>query len=110
MVILLLAGCSADTVATEYALTDAGLGDAWRAETVKRLSEHPAFEGEDPSGIERMVSARKEVMLAVIQNLNREYGGIEQYLAAITISNDQVKQVQRVLQEAQLDEFLMENV
>ena len=111
MVLLLLAGCSPDTVAAEYSLTEIGLGDAWRAETASRLAKHIANLGVDLSGIERMVSTRKEVMLAVIQNLKKDYGGVEGYLAAVNVDDDQVHRVQKVLQEAQVDEERsMENV
>ena len=104
MVLLLLAGCSPDTAAREYSLTEAGLGDAWRAETVGRLAKHPAFQGKDQSAIERMVGAREDVMLAVIQNLRKDYGSVEGYLAAIKVDDDQVRRVKKVLQGAPDDD------
>ena len=111
MILLLLAGCSPETVAREYSLTEMGLGDAWRAETVARLAKHPAFQGKDQSGIERMVGAREDVMLAVIEGLNKDYGGIEGYLAAINVNDGQVRQVKLVLQEASDDDMVeMEHV
>ena len=100
MILLLLAGCSPDTIAREYALTDMGLGDAWRAETAARLIKHPAFQGKDQPGVERMIGARKEVMLAVIQNLNRDYGGVEGYLKHVQVTDDQIQRVRAALQDA----------
>jgi len=55
MVLLLLAGCSTETVATEYHLTEEGLGDSWKAEAVARLLKHPTFRDGDIRGVERMV-------------------------------------------------------
>ena len=101
MILLLLAGCSPDAVAREYSLTELGLGDAWRAEAVGRLSKHPAFQGKDQSGIERMVGARESVMLAVIRNLEQDYGGVEGYLATIGVDGGQVQRVRDVFQEVQ---------
>ncbi len=96
----MLAGCSPDTISREYALTDMGLGDAWRAETAGRLINHPAFQGKDQAGVERMIGARMEVMLAVIQNVERKYGGVEGYLGGGIVANEQVHRVRNVLQDA----------
>ena len=99
MVLLLLAGCSAETIAKEYALTEMGLGDAWRAEAAGRLSLYPAFQGKDRSSIERMTSAREDVMLAVVRNLKNEYGDVEKYLDAIGVDESHVQRVKAVLLE-----------
>lgn len=99
MVILSLAGCSPEIVAREYSLTQVGLGEVWRAEAASRLATYEAFRDQDRSGIKRMVSAREDVMLAVIQNLDREYGGVEGYLAAIGVDKARVNRVKEVLQE-----------
>ena len=100
MVLLMLAGCSPDTIAREYALTDMGLGEAWRAETAGRLINHPAFQGKDQAGVERMIGAREEVMLAVIENMKRKYGSVEGYLGNGIVPDDQVQRVRDVLQAA----------
>lgn len=55
MVLLLLAGCSTETVAREYHLTEEGLGDGWKAEAVGRLLKHPSFRDGHIHGVERMV-------------------------------------------------------
>ncbi len=55
MLLLLLAGCSTETVAEEYHLTEEGLGETWKAETVGRLLKHPTFRHGDIGDVERMV-------------------------------------------------------
>lgn len=80
MILLLLAGCSKDLIAKEYQLTEVGLGPEWKAKTVKRLQENPIFHGENVEGIERMVGARHEVMEAVVDMVDTEFGGVEEFL------------------------------
>lgn len=80
MIILLLAGCSAETVAEEYHLSEQGLGPFWKAEAVGRLLRHPAFKGSDGNGILRMVGAREEVMRAVVMMVERLWGDVEGFL------------------------------
>lgn len=80
MVLLSLAGCSADTIAEEYHLSEIGLGLAWRADAVSRLRQNPVFRGKNEDGIERMVGARKEVMKAVIELVTQEWGSVEGFL------------------------------
>ena len=80
MVILLLAGCSAETVAEEYHLSEQGLGPFWKAEAVGRLLGHAAFEGSDGNGIIRMVSAREDVMRAVVMMVERVWDDVEGFL------------------------------
>ncbi len=83
MIILLLAGCSAETVAEEYHLSEQGLGPSWKAEAVGRLLRHPVFEGSDHHGILRMVGAREEVMRAVITMVERLWDGVEGFLREV---------------------------
>lgn len=99
MLLLLLAGCSNDTVAREYALTETGLGVEWKAATVNRLAEHPAFKGQDHQGIQRMVGAQKDTMLAVIRNLEKDYGGVGGYLGSIGIEKTTIMKCKMVLQQ-----------
>jgi len=80
MLLLSLAGCSKATIAEEYHLSEAGLGPEWKADAVGRLKELPVFQGKDGGGVERMVGARKEVMLAVLKRVKREWGGAENFL------------------------------
>ena len=83
MTILLLAGCSAETVAEEYHLSEQGLGPSWKAEAVGRLLRHPVFQGSDGHDILRMVGAREEVMMAVVMMVERLWGGIEGFLRGV---------------------------
>lgn len=83
MIILLLAGCSAEVVAEEYHLSEQGLGPAWKAEAVGRLLRHPVFKGSDSNGISRMVGAREEVMRAVVMMVERQWGGVEGFLRGV---------------------------
>ena len=101
MVLLLLAGCSPATVAKEYSLTEMGLGADWKADAVSRLSRLEVFKGANPKGIERMVGAREDVMIAVINNLQKDFGGVEGYLDAIGVSDVEVKLARANLQEPQ---------
>lgn len=80
MIILLLAGCSAEVVAEEYHLSEEGLGPAWETEAVGRLLRHPVFERSDSGDVLRMVGARKEVMRAVVMMVERQWGGVEGFL------------------------------
>ena len=83
MIILLLAGCSANTVAEEYHLSEQGLGPSWKGEAVGRLLRHPVFKGSDSHGILRMVGAREEVMRAVVMMMERLWGGVEGFLREV---------------------------
>lgn len=77
-VLLTLAGVSADKTADEYALTDAGLADL-KAFFVERLLKNPALEG-NREGVWRMVSSKKENMLAALKMISSEFGSVEQYM------------------------------
>ncbi|KAL9077433.1 MAG: hypothetical protein Q9161_000278 [Pseudevernia consocians] len=83
MIILLLAGCSAQVVAEEYQLSEQGLGPAWKAEAVNRLLRHPVFKGSDSHDIPRMVGAREEVMRAVVMMVEKQWGGVEGFLRKV---------------------------
>jgi protein tyrosine/serine phosphatase len=78
MLLMLLVGCSPSAVADEYALTEQGLAE-WRPPVVQRLLANPALK-DNEEGVNNMVSARRENMLAVIKLLEREYGGVEGYM------------------------------
>ena len=84
MIILLLAGCSAETVAEEYHLSEQGLGPSWKGEAVSRLLRHPSFKGYDSyDGILRMVSAREDVMRAVVTMMERLWVSVEGFLGEV---------------------------
>ena len=80
MILMLLAGCTAKDVAREYHLSEKGLGAKWKKEVVGRLTQTPAFAGKDPKMVRRAVGAREEVMMAIINMIEKEWGGIEHFL------------------------------
>ena len=81
MVLLLLAGCSKSDIAKDYNLTEVGLGRAWKSDAIERLKVHPIFHGSSIDAMERMISARHEVMEAVVDMVDEEYGGVEKLLS-----------------------------
>lgn len=83
MIILLLAGCSAEVVAEEYHLSEPGLGPAWKVEAVGRLRRHPVFKGSDSHDILRMVGAREDVMRAVVMMVEKLWGSVEGFLRKV---------------------------
>ena len=108
MIILLLAGCSAETVAEEYHLSEQGLGPSWKGEAVGRLSRHPAFKGSDSDGILRMVGARDEVMRAVAMMVERLWGGIEGFLRReIGVDEDTIERARDNLRDVDGGSWLM---
>src|SRR5262249_40220415 len=76
-IILRLAGLSDEDIATEYSLTEAGLGE-WRKVIIEKLVADVKTRG-DREGVENMVGSRKESMIAVLQMLDQEFGGHEGY-------------------------------
>jgi protein-tyrosine phosphatase len=77
--ILRLAGVSDEDIATEYSLTEKGLG-SWRDTIIEKLSEDTKLQGVDREGVENMVGARRENMAAVLQMLDQEFEGEREYL------------------------------
>lgn len=77
MLLLSLAGCNAATIAHEYALND--LDADWRAGAVQRLLAQPGLNGNVQSAT-NVVRARGEYMLATLDMVEREFGGVWAYL------------------------------
>lgn len=99
MVVLLLAGCSAEVVAEEYHLSEQGLGPAWKADAVGRLLRHPVFQGSDSHDILRMVSAREEVMRAVVAMVERLWGGVEGFVRDLGVDEDTIERAKDALRD-----------
>lgn len=99
MIILLMAGCSAELVAEEYHLSEQGLGPAWKADAVSRLLRHPVFKGSDSHDILRMVGAREEVMRAVVMMVERQWGGVEGVLRDLGVDEDIIERAKDVLRD-----------
>ena len=76
--VLDLAGVEPDRIADEYALTEAGLVE-WHPRIIEALLKDPALGG-DPESVRRMVSAKKENMVAFLQRLHEVWGGAAGYL------------------------------
>jgi hypothetical protein len=84
------------SIATEYALSQLGLA-ASRPTVVARLMKSPVFEG-CRARCERMVGAREESMLAMLENVNDRWGGAERYVRECCgLSQEEVEAVRRVL-------------
>lgn len=94
--LLQLAGVDAETTADEYALTDQGLAEL-KPFFVERLLKNPAI-SDNEEGVWRMVSAKKENMLAALGMLRDDFGGAEQYIVKqCGLSQAQVEQLKRNL-------------
>ncbi|TPX09758.1 uncharacterized protein E0L32_009097 [Thyridium curvatum] len=94
--LLSLAGVPDEAVAHEYSLTDAGLADR-KEEFVAGLLRSAALQG-DREGASRMVSSRRENMLATLALIREKYGSVEQYVEReCGLSADQVAQLRRNL-------------
>ncbi|KAF2843719.1 tyrosine protein phosphatase 5 [Patellaria atrata CBS 101060] len=81
-VLLSMLGVGDEDVAKEYELTIAGLTELMPF-FIEKLSANPVFKDRGEEGREavlRMVTARKENMIAALEALNRTYGNAEQYL------------------------------
>ena len=79
MLILLLAGCEAATVAKEYALNNLDSNQAWGVSATSRLLAQPGLVG-NVDAVANVVQAREEYMLATIDMLDKQLGGVERYL------------------------------
>lgn len=78
--LLSLLGVAASTVADEYALTEIGLKEL-KPIMVQRLIQNDAFKDSGGrEGVERMITSKKENMVATLEMIRRVYGGAEGYL------------------------------
>ncbi|PSR94016.1 protein-tyrosine phosphatase-like protein [Coniella lustricola] len=94
--LLSLCGVADEVVAHEYALTDLGL-QARRAEFIAQLVAQPPLQGK-PAEAERMVSSRKENMLATLALVREEWGGVEEYVVKeLGLSIEEVIAIRRNL-------------
>jgi protein tyrosine/serine phosphatase len=77
---LVIAGVTdPNVVAEEYALTELGFDPAVRKAYADAILKDPAVKGHR-AGVERMLSAKKENLLASLAHVDQEYGGVEGYL------------------------------
>ncbi|KAL0468802.1 protein-tyrosine phosphatase-like protein [Neurospora intermedia] len=83
-------------IAHEYSLTDLGLADRKPA-IVDHVMLDPTFDG-DRAAAERMVSSRKESMLATLQYIDEEYGGAEKYvIERLGVTKEEVERIREVM-------------
>ncbi|KAH8590173.1 putative tyrosine-protein phosphatase [Bisporella sp. PMI_857] len=97
-VLLALLGVPPSYIAAEYALSEVGLAPS-RPAAVARLMKSPVFAG--PGGqerCERMVGARGESMLAMLEMVQRKWGSAESYARhCCNISDQVIEAVKNVL-------------
>jgi protein tyrosine/serine phosphatase len=93
--LLSLCGVDDDTVAGEYALTEAGLG-AWTELLVSTVMNWSKDIGEEAA--RRMVGAKKESMIGALKMLKNDYGGAEQYFKEkCGLSDEEVAEIKGYL-------------
>jgi protein tyrosine/serine phosphatase len=99
-VILSLLGVPASLIAEEYSLSNLGLQPI-RDSVVERLMKSPVFANAGGGGrerAERMVGARPESMLAMLEMLEKRWGGAEGYVRNVCgLSEEEVEKVKAVL-------------
>lgn len=102
-VLLSLLGVTDSSITAEYALSEVGL-KAGRDEVVERLMKNPKFRDSVGGGEEgrrramRMVGAREESMAAMLEMVQRRWGGSEGYLRdAVGLSDEEIERVKKVL-------------
>lgn len=94
--VLRLAGVEDEIIAREFALTEDGLGE-WRTEILEKLMRDPNSQNKREE-LERMLSAKKEDMLAVLQALDHTFGGAENYATShCGISVQEVGRIKQLL-------------
>jgi hypothetical protein len=95
-------GVSPDNIAQEYALSDIGLRST-RDAVVIRLMKSPVFANAGGGGrarAERMVGARPESMLAMLEMVDRKWGSAEGYMKQMCgLTDEEIKNVKAVLIE-----------
>ncbi|KAH8783495.1 putative tyrosine-protein phosphatase [Hyaloscypha sp. PMI_1271] len=99
-VILSLLGVKPEKIAEEYSLSDIGLRPT-RDAAVERLMKSPVFAGAGGDGrarAERMVGARPESMLAMLEMVNKKWGSAEGYFKTMAgLTDEDIQMVRRVL-------------
>ncbi|CAL3970943.1 unnamed protein product [Diplocarpon coronariae] len=101
-VILSLLGVKPELIAEEYKLSEIGLRPI-REVVVERLMKSPVFSQSGGVGrdrAERMVGARPESMLALLEKLESKWGGAERYVKThCRLTDKEIAKVRNVLTE-----------
>ncbi|PBP22606.1 hypothetical protein BUE80_DR006452 [Diplocarpon rosae] len=99
-IILSLLGVKAELIAEEYKLPEIGLRPIRNA-VVERLMRSPVFSQSGGGGrerAERMVGARPESMLAMLEMVERKWGGAEKYVKTqCGLTDQEIAKVRNVL-------------
>ncbi|KAL2064204.1 hypothetical protein VTL71DRAFT_4698 [Oculimacula yallundae] len=99
-IIFSLLGASPSTIAEEYALSDIGLAPI-RETVVDRLMKSPVFARSGGGGrerAERMVGARKESMLAMLEMVEKTWGSAEGYVKTMCgLTDEEIAKVRKVM-------------
>jgi protein tyrosine/serine phosphatase len=100
-VLLRLLNVPKEYVVQEYALSEAGLA-ATRHVNVERLLKKGAFnehgEVEARRKCERMVGARAESMEALLEEVDKRWGGVESYfLEVVGLTREEIERVREIL-------------
>ncbi|KAG6060146.1 hypothetical protein E4U17_004936 [Claviceps sp. LM77 group G4] len=91
-IVLALCGVDDETIAWEYGLSEEGLAPLKPAMVMELLATQSAVA--DESGAMRMLSSRPESMLATLQIIREEYGGVEEYVRThCKLSQDDIEQI-----------------
>ncbi|RDL41653.1 putative Tyrosine-protein phosphatase [Venustampulla echinocandica] len=101
--LLSLLGVPTSSITAEYALSEIGLR-AGRDEVVERLMKNPKFRDSIGDGEQgrrramRMVGAREESMRAMLEMLQRRWGGAEGYMRdSVGLHDEEIERVKKVL-------------
>jgi hypothetical protein len=96
-----LAGADDDEIGDEYALTDVGLAEKKPLFT-ERLLKNPALGG-NREGVQNMISAKKENMIASMAMIRKEFGGAEGYMKdSCKLSDEDIQKIRKNVSEGAL--------
>lgn len=94
--ILSICGVDDETIAREYSLTEAGLGD-FREQLLNAVLKSPELQG-NPEGAKRMLGAKTENMLGALKAMREQHGSVEQYVVEkCGLSQEEVEQIRKNL-------------
>ncbi|MBE3558385.1 MAG: tyrosine-protein phosphatase [Ktedonobacteraceae bacterium] len=92
--LLSIANVPAKTIASDYALSEQYLAPLY-----PMLRARAAQEGHDVRRLEWLTPAHPETMLATLEYLEQQYGGVKQYLQRIGVASKQLEKLHHILVE-----------
>lgn len=97
MLVLLLAGCSPDVVAKEYALNNLDSKAEWGVGATKRLLNQPGLAG-NVGAVANVVEAREEYALETIKGIEQEWGSVQGYVKDVLgLTEGEIQQIKENL-------------